>query len=851
MMQRVTLIFVTCAAVLFTSSGYSLGLGELELESSLNQRFQAEIELTNVRGLEIEEILPNLASRQDFERIGVERGYILVGLRFKVVRKDDGKLFVLISSSKPIVEPFLNFLVEVVWPNGRILREYTVLLDPPVFGDGIAEPIAETLVQDRQVVAERRQVPATPNADASSRPSANAPRTQSQSETAKVSQTASIDRAASEGEVNSRDYGLTGPGDTLWQIALKVRPNNSVTVQQTMLALKNANPNAFINTNINLLKEGHVLRIPNAEQIQTQSVAAAVAEVRVQNEEFDAYRNGSLAQLDASKRQSDSGNTGVSSNDGELKLLASNKSSGDTAADGSTAANQALQSDLAVAEEDLDRARRANSELNVRMEDLQGQLDTLTEILKLKDDQLTALRAKVQKMQASSNAVQPNQQMPDKGGSLFTSPVFLGVLMMILVIVVVAVLFWVRKRRAEQNSDDEFEQEQTETIEQDADLHETEEVEASIEEVDEDVAPETTDVIGEVEIYIAYGRFPQAITFLQNAIEAEPARTDIQLKLLEVFVQTEDSVAFNLQFEQLKLLGDSDATLEAEALQQKIPGAAEDSAMSMDATVISMDPIDEPIDLDDEEEFSFDLDDLGSETEDDSLSLEDDEFGLDLDLDLDSETTLDQGTVELQESLVDTQEDDDSSDLTDAVDIGEELNLEDDDDELVLDLAEDLSDAGDFNLDLDDDDEISLDLDDDDDFSLDLDGDDEISLELDDDGAISLDLDDDDEFSLDLDDDDEFSLDLDEDGAISLDLDDEELDIDLESELELDDDGAFSLDLDDDEFNLDDDDNKLDLARAYIDMGDSAGARGLLEEVLKVGTEAEILEANELLEKII
>ncbi|MDG1443541.1 MAG: FimV/HubP family polar landmark protein [Pseudomonadales bacterium] len=862
MIQRVTLIFVTCAAVLFTSSGYSLGLGELELESSLNQRFQAEIELTNVRGLEIEEILPNLASQQDFDRIGVERGYILVDLRFKVVRKDGGKLFVLISSSKPIVEPFLNFLVEVLWPNGRILREYTVLLDPPVFGDGIAEPIAETLVQDRQVVAERGQVPATPNADISSRPSANAPRTQS--ETASVSQTASIDRAASEGEVNSRDYGLTGPGDTLWKIALKVRPNNSVTVQQTMLALKNANPNAFINNNINLLKAGHVLRIPNAEQIQTQSVAAAVAEVRVQNEEFDAYRNGGLAQLDASKRQSDSGNTGASSNDGELKLLATNKSSDDTAGDGSSAANQALQSDLAVAEEDLDRARRANSELNVRMEDLQGQLDTLTEILKLKDDQLTALRAEVQKMQASSNAVQPNQQMPDKGGSLFTSPVFLGVLMLILVIVVVAVLFLVRKRRAEQNTDDEFEQEQTETIEQDADLQETEEVEAGIEEVDEDVAPETTDVIGEVEIYIAYGRFPQAITFLQNAIEAEPARTDIQLKLLEVFVQTEDSVAFNLQFEQLKLLGDSDATLEAEALQQKIPGAAEDSAMSMDATVISMDPIDEPIDLDDEEEFSFDLDDLGSETEDDSLSLEDDEFGLDLeldgdedeldldlDLDLDSETTLDQGTVELQQSLVDTQEDDNSLDLTDAVDIGEELNLEDDDDELVLDLAEDLSDADDFSLDLDDDDEMSLDLDDDDEISLDLDDDDEISLDLDGDDEISLELDDDGAISLDLDDDDEFSLDLDEDGAISLDLDDEELDIDLESELELDDDGAFSLDLDDDELNLDDDDNKLDLARAYIDMGDSAGARGLLEEVLKVGTEAEILEANELLEKII
>jgi pilus assembly protein FimV len=530
-----------------------------------------------------------------------------------------------------------------------------------------------------------------------------------------------------------------------------------------MLALKDANPDAFINNNINLLKAGHVLRIPDAEQIRAHSIAAAVAEVRVQNEEFVTYRNDALAQLDGSKRQSGRATDGANSNDGELKLLATNNSSGETAGDGSAAANQALQSDLDVAEEDLDRARRANSELNVRMEDLQGQLDTLTEILKLKDDQLTALRAEVQKMQANADAVQPKQQVAQNSGSFFTSPLFLGVIMLILVIVVVAVLLMVRKRRTQENTEDDFEEEAVDAVEQDTELQDTEETETRIEEDEEDIAPETTDVIGEVEIYIAYGRFPQAITFLHNAIESEPNRTDIQLKLLEVFVQTEDSVAFNLQFEQLKLLGDSDAIAEAEALQQKIPGAVEDLGISMDATANITDPTDESIDIDVDEEVSFDLDDLGSETEDDSLSIEEDEL----------------------------------------------------------------------DLDLDDDDELSLDLDDDGATSLDLDDDDEFSLELDDDGAISLDLDDDDELSLELDD----------DGAISLNLDDEELDVDLDSEIELDDDGAFSLD-------LDADDNKLDLARAYIDMGDSNGARGLLEEVLKVGTEAEILEANELLEKI-
>ena len=118
MIRRLTLVVATL--VVFSAPAcFGLGLGELELKSALNQRFSAEIELTNVRGLEIEEILPNLGSQQDFERVGVERNYVLIDLRFKVIQREDGRLVVVITSGKPIIEPFLNFIVEVLWPSGR------------------------------------------------------------------------------------------------------------------------------------------------------------------------------------------------------------------------------------------------------------------------------------------------------------------------------------------------------------------------------------------------------------------------------------------------------------------------------------------------------------------------------------------------------------------------------------------------------------------------------------------------------------------------------------------------------------------------------------------------------------
>ena len=133
-MIRVRKLVLAIAAATSLSSGMAqaLGLGEISLQSALNQPLNADIQLMETRDLDKTEIIPRLASAEDFSKAGVERSYFLSDLKFTPVILPNGKSMIHVTSSKPVREPYLNFLVEVIWPSGRVLREYTLLLDPPL-----------------------------------------------------------------------------------------------------------------------------------------------------------------------------------------------------------------------------------------------------------------------------------------------------------------------------------------------------------------------------------------------------------------------------------------------------------------------------------------------------------------------------------------------------------------------------------------------------------------------------------------------------------------------------------------------------------------------------------------------
>ena len=130
---------VSCLALAGPALG--VGLGEIDTRSALNEKFSAVIEVLDSRDLQPTEVIVNLASAEDFRRVGVERFFFLTDLRFRVEPRAGENLTIIVTSGQPVSEPYLNFLIEVMWPQGRLLREYTVLLDPPTFSQASVAPL--------------------------------------------------------------------------------------------------------------------------------------------------------------------------------------------------------------------------------------------------------------------------------------------------------------------------------------------------------------------------------------------------------------------------------------------------------------------------------------------------------------------------------------------------------------------------------------------------------------------------------------------------------------------------------------------------------------------------------------
>lgn len=360
--------------VTLSTHSLALGLGEMTLDSALNQPLNASVDLIDVQGLTNAEIKPRLASAEDFERAGIDRYQFLTQMKFSV----NGDR-ILITTRDPVNEPFLNFLVELNWPAGRVLREYTVLLDPPVFEEGRVQPLVTVpagTVQSTATVVEK--IDATPQ---------TMPKQSNPWQTPATPGTYKVQ-----------------PDDTLWEIALATRPNRSVSPQQMMIALQDTNPDAFIGGNINRLKTHMILDIPDASVIETINNRSAVAEVVRQNREI----NAGVPQIDATGRTTDEPDPVSGAPIGEVRLLASQadgkaKQSGGSVS-GVAGTQGEAKTDLAIALENLDKSQRENQELVDRLNALEEQLAKMERLITLQNDQLASMQA-----EAVNRAADPEQ----------------------------------------------------------------------------------------------------------------------------------------------------------------------------------------------------------------------------------------------------------------------------------------------------------------------------------------------------------------------------------------------------------------------------------------------------------
>jgi pilus assembly protein FimV len=261
------------ALLLVTSpSAFALGLGDIRLLSALNAPLNAEIELVGATPEELTGVRTQLASRETFARYGLDWPAFLANVTVQLGQSRDGKDVIQIRSAETVTEPFLTLLVEVDWARGKLVREYTMLLDPPVYTPGEANPAT---------------APVAPQASAPATTAQPAPKLQPEPEESVAAAPSSESTPAPTPETVPAPAALAGEkrvvqrGDTLSGIAGEIASGDMRTTRRWMVAIYQANPAAFAG-NMNILRSGVELSIPESTAIETISVSQANAEITQQ-----------------------------------------------------------------------------------------------------------------------------------------------------------------------------------------------------------------------------------------------------------------------------------------------------------------------------------------------------------------------------------------------------------------------------------------------------------------------------------------------------------------------------------------------------------------------------------------
>jgi pilus assembly protein FimV len=417
-MKRPLQLPLAIALALSGTDALALGLGTIHVNSKLNQPLDAEIPVLQGTQGEAEGLLVQLAAAEDFDRVGLNRSRLSVPLEFSVIKGSRGDLLIKVTSKEVIREPFLDFLVEANWPKGRLLREYTVLLDPPVMAPATGTAAVATAAKTPERAATQPLPEAKPKAPAKpakAPPVAAAPRAEpAPSKPAPAA--AEPKRTAANGE-----YAVEA-GDTLSGIARDVRPDEATNINQLMLALLKQNPNAFFKDNINSLKRGSILRIPSADQVK--SVASASEAAATVHQQIEDWRGGAAAKptlvadtgtptppppkAPAAKTTSTPTSTASKTPSERLELVPP-KAGKDTVAmadrpgsGAGSAASTELKSELARTKEALTSREQEAGELKSRVKELEDTKSKTDRLITLKDSEIADLQRKLKDLQSGA-----------------------------------------------------------------------------------------------------------------------------------------------------------------------------------------------------------------------------------------------------------------------------------------------------------------------------------------------------------------------------------------------------------------------------------------------------------------
>jgi pilus assembly protein FimV len=756
-------------SILVATQSVGLGLGGLQVDSNLDEALKGKIPLILSEDEISDNIKVSLANEKDYQKVGLDKSYVPSNIKVELV-ENEGEKFIKIYSKGPVSEPIVSLLLVVDWANGHLLREFTLLLDPPLFNQNLS-----TNNYSESVQTQKYEAPAKIEESIVEDGSSN-----------QVDYSNTISEAAYTG---SQQITVES-GDTLWKIANNNRSGYAST-QQVMVAIFNNNPTAFQNNDMNLLKKGAVLTVPDSDQINSISNSQAISEVSTQTRQWSQLQSENEYSADTSSS---------SDIDYGIELVPPNDKDDLGNAEGSSnsANNTKLIAELSQVKEKLASSSLESDELSSRVQELEQIIKDQELALSLKDTSLAQLQ-----QQLSDEADKVEDDVWDDTGVASTD---------------------------EMASTDEVvikdvEQPQTQTQTQtNLPAQEVSFMDKLMSFKNEILMGLGALLLALVGFFFMKNRNKQDAVdgndnFLDSISETDDSLTDLSLDSLESDLKEEiesseeelsfDENDFNLD----EALDDDNTELNLSTLEDEVVTVVENLEIEEEPDVIVMDDeIDLDLDLDDLE--VEDLSEVETSEEENQEGLELDDNLDDLDIDMDDELSLD-------------------LDLDDAID--DELNL--DSEELKVDSSDEVLEEE--ELDFGDDLDLSLD-------DIDFDEIEEVEEEVSETVSDGIDFSSE---NLDITEDD---LDLSVDDSIQLAIDelDEETNETLEVKTHDEPNEDFDIGIDLDDVVDDAIDTKLDLARAYFEMGDVDGAKQMVDEVLEEGTEEQQSKAQELKSEI-
>ncbi len=588
--QRTAIAAAAIALLGLSGTGaYALSLGRLTVQSALGEPLRAEVEVPDITAEEAASLKAAVAQPEAFTAAGLEYSAALTSLQATLQRRADGRAYLRLTSDRTVNDPFVDLILEATWASGRIVRDYTLLLDPPSLKKAAPAP---TLAQAPAAAG----APAVAAPAAS--PAARATSTEPARQAAPVRPAAPAAEAPAPKPASGDEKQITvKPGDTAGKIASANKPAG-VSLDQMLVALLRSNPDAFVNDNLNRVRAGAVMTVPSAESATSVSPAEASKIVVAQSKDFNDFRrnlagnapqatvsaadrkaSGSIeAKVDEKKPASPTPDKltlskgGVSSKADEARIAKEREAKDAAAREAELAKNKKELESLKAAANALPAkpatpqapaavtvpvaALPAASEPAKSAPAVAAPASAPAPVAAASAPQTAASEAPVAKAPAPAKAAVPAPAVeePSLLDTLLEDPLVPAGAVGLLALLGGFAAYRVRQRKKNASQvDSAFLESRLQPDSffgasggQRVDTNQNGPVSASsmVYSASQLDAADDVDPVAEADVYLAYGRDLQAEEILKEAVRSNPGRLAIHTKLLEIFAKRRDTRSF-------------------------------------------------------------------------------------------------------------------------------------------------------------------------------------------------------------------------------------------------------------------------------------------------------------------